>query len=183
MHAHDVQNVLAPMVLENLNCSGTEPRLVDCPGDMDEFETAYSDYDVRDIRLGFTYFGVLSTYCDPLQGTYAFVACGTLPSPGALPLRLQSTGGLSARPSFQIVYFHDRCMPRREPKRKPPQNVMAMHGRRVFTPMHGFVCSPFIRVPVRCVIAVWNHVAVSDRCTRIDALVDDGSVLHCNRYS
>ena len=69
--------MLAPLVLDNLNCTGAEKRLVDCPGAT--LPDPVSDY-------GYLYTNLLSIVgsCDPLQGTYAFVACGTLTGPGAL---------------------------------------------------------------------------------------------------
>eukprot|EP00892_Ulva_mutabilis_P004962 jgi/Ulvmu1/2838/UM144_0002.1 len=89
--AQQFQDFLAPMVLENLNCTGSEERLLECPGVMEGFETIYSDYSVTDIRLGFTYYGEFSMYCDPLRGTFAMVACGTSTGPAEGDLRL--TGG------------------------------------------------------------------------------------------
>ena len=77
-----LQSVLAPMVLENLNCTGAEARLVDCPGIMIETETVYSDYNLADIQASFTYYGGGEPVCDPLLGTFAYVACGTQTGPG-----------------------------------------------------------------------------------------------------
>lgn len=78
-----LQGIRAPMVLENLDCSGTEMKLVDCPGAMDDVETVYTDYGVSAIRYSFVYYGEFHTYCDPARGTYAFVACGQATESGA----------------------------------------------------------------------------------------------------
>lgn len=86
------------MVLENLNCSGTETRLVDCPGDMDEFETIYTDYDVAGIVFAYQYYGQFNSYCDPLRGTYAYVACGMTAGPGMTRTRAVAVGsGLACK--------------------------------------------------------------------------------------
>ena len=67
-----MQDILAPMVLENLECIGTEARLVDCPRISPEAvaDDDYSSY-------------TQSSRCDPLQANYAFVACGTTSGPRA----------------------------------------------------------------------------------------------------
>lgn len=70
-----LQDVVAPFVLDNLNCTGGEERLVDCPG-------ATLPDPVADYGLLYTALSIVGS-CDPLQGTYAFVACGTLTGPGA----------------------------------------------------------------------------------------------------
>ena len=67
-----MQDILAPMVLENLECSGMEARLVDCPRISAE-AAAGNDY------ASFT----LRTRCDPLRANYALVACGTTSGPRA----------------------------------------------------------------------------------------------------
>ena len=60
------------MLLENLECTGTEGRLVDCPVTTDD------DYGFRyDYTYAYNSFQTPS-FCDPLQASYAFVACGTL---------------------------------------------------------------------------------------------------------
>ena len=71
-----MQSIMAPMVLENLACTGTEERLVDCPGSRDPPGDGF-DPDYIDIHYGFKTDG-----CDPLSVTYAFVACGTETAPG-----------------------------------------------------------------------------------------------------
>lgn len=74
----DMQDVRAPFVLENLACTGTEARLLDCPvsrvnrdpaatEDYTYYETDYND------RL-----------CDPSSESSAFVACGMLAEPGTV---------------------------------------------------------------------------------------------------
>lgn len=67
-HWSMLQDFIAPIALENLNCTGAEERLVDCPG---ATETEYSDY-------VYLYQGSGATIgtCDPVQGTFAFVSCG-----------------------------------------------------------------------------------------------------------
>eukprot|EP00892_Ulva_mutabilis_P007287 jgi/Ulvmu1/4930/UM204_0001.1 len=63
--------IVAPFVLENLGCAGSESRLVDCP----VFEEADTDgqndysYRFRDYTN--------SAECDPFAGTFSQVACGT----------------------------------------------------------------------------------------------------------
>ena len=67
------------MVLENLNCTGTEERLIDCPVSQDAdygFDPGYFDVD-SPFPIG--------SGCDPLRATYAFVACGTATGPGTPP--------------------------------------------------------------------------------------------------
>ena len=83
-----LQDVLAPIVLENLDCAGTETRLLDCPGSMDVVETVFTDYFLDEIRFSFQYYGEFSTFCDPLRGTFAFVACGETVGPGVTTLVL-----------------------------------------------------------------------------------------------
>lgn len=68
-----VQEVRAPMVLQNLDCSGGEARLLDCPGVMGD----YIDAD--------EYAQVSTFVCDPASATYAVVACGTIPDQGMPP--------------------------------------------------------------------------------------------------
>lgn len=80
-----MQGVLAPFVLENLNCTGAEERLVDCPGALSTiFDNAYGDYYGY---LPYTQLRTVVGTCDPLQGTYVFVACGTLTGPGSSVLK------------------------------------------------------------------------------------------------
>ena len=71
---------MAPMVLENLACTGTEERLVDCPGsrarDIPDYSPAY-DY-FQEYYYNFPVVG-----CEPLAPSYAFVACGNTVGPGA----------------------------------------------------------------------------------------------------
>ena len=73
-----MQEVVAPFVLENLGCSGTEERLVDCP--------VVADTEPRD--YSFDYFRDYSNseVCDPFAaggGTFARIACGTSSTAGA----------------------------------------------------------------------------------------------------
>ena len=74
-----MQAILAPMVLENLNCTGTEERIIDCPVSQDDDYAFDPDY-------VYVYSAVnTNDGCDPLQATYAFVACGTATGPGTPP--------------------------------------------------------------------------------------------------
>lgn len=67
-----MQPLLAPFVLDNLNCSGTETRLLDCPG---ATQAAYDDS--YDPYSSTTYpYSEPPNSCDPLEGTFAMVACG-----------------------------------------------------------------------------------------------------------
>lgn len=84
-----LQDVMAPFVLENLNCSGSEASLLDCPGVSGATTFGFSGYDAdADGAQLFTYAylqisgGVDFAACDPLQGSYAFVACGMTDGPG-----------------------------------------------------------------------------------------------------
>ena len=70
--AASLQGTLAPLVLENLNCTGKEERLVDCPVLQDD-GTEYN---------GDAYIYNGDDGCDPLQATYAFVACSNTTGPG-----------------------------------------------------------------------------------------------------
>eukprot|EP00892_Ulva_mutabilis_P008500 jgi/Ulvmu1/6021/UM260_0005.1 len=90
-----LQDVIAPYVLSNLNCSGLEASLLECPGVTQESE--YYDYPYSPYE--FTYglnrdSFVNARECDPLRGNYAFVTCGILDMPGRGELRL-SQGGSS----------------------------------------------------------------------------------------
>ena len=76
-----MQGILAPMALENLNCTGTEERLVECPVSQDDDYGSDPDY-------VYTYFAINSNDgCDPLLPTYAFVACGNETGPGTTQQR------------------------------------------------------------------------------------------------
>eukprot|EP00892_Ulva_mutabilis_P005578 jgi/Ulvmu1/3392/UM016_0008.1 len=73
-----IEAILAPMVLENVACNGTEARLVDCA------VTQEDDYGF-DYDYVYTYYGAVNIRgCSPLHTTYAFVACGTATGPGML---------------------------------------------------------------------------------------------------
>ena len=72
---------MAPFMLENLNCTGSEARLVDCPVATDVPIINYFDYTYE-----VTYIGRPSTFCDFFEGkVYAFVACGSATGPGTAP--------------------------------------------------------------------------------------------------
>ena len=64
------QDILAPIVLDNLNCTGTEERLVDCSGATEPY-TDYA-YDFTNLKGG----------CSSVAAQFAFVACGTLEDAG-----------------------------------------------------------------------------------------------------
>ena len=69
--------VEAPFVLENLDCSGSEARLVDCAEAVEEYESTYP------LEIDFDYYERRSKRCDLEFAPYAYVACGTLTEPGA----------------------------------------------------------------------------------------------------
>lgn len=74
--------MLAPFVLENLNCTGTEAMLVDCP-----VATDISDTTIQFNSAGpQEYFYMRNfdmTSCDFFDGTFPFVACGSVSGQGA----------------------------------------------------------------------------------------------------
>lgn len=65
-----LQEIQAPIVLDSLNCNGTEERLVDCPGATE----TYPDYAY--------YYTDLTGGCSSVSAQFARVACGTLTAPG-----------------------------------------------------------------------------------------------------
>lgn len=72
-HRCRVQDELAPFALENLGCIGNESRLTDCPAfDPTQDVSAEGQLDYDDID-----YGTQTSICDPYQGTFARVACGT----------------------------------------------------------------------------------------------------------
>ena len=66
-----MQEELAPFALGNLRCAGDEPRLVDCP----VFDPAQDV--AADGQPDYDDYGTRTSICDPYQGTFARVACGT----------------------------------------------------------------------------------------------------------
>lgn len=80
-----MQDVVAPFVLENLNCSGTETTLLECPGARPPADIiSYSDYTSYP-EYTYNYLSLSNpAACDPLEGTYAFVACGMTDGPGTI---------------------------------------------------------------------------------------------------
>lgn len=76
-----MQDIIAPFVLENLNCTGTEARLVDCPG-AGATEAEYTDY-----RYLYQFTGGSLGGCDPVADFPAAVSCGTLTGPGVISRR------------------------------------------------------------------------------------------------
>ena len=67
-----MQDVRAPFVLENLECSGTEERLLDCPGPtLDDAPYPAQDYTYYDTEYD-------DRLCSAGGSNYAFVACGML---------------------------------------------------------------------------------------------------------
>lgn len=67
------QDVLAPIVLDNLNCTGTEERLLDCPGATEPYPEYAYYYEMLAPRGG----------CSSVRAQFAFVECETLDGPGA----------------------------------------------------------------------------------------------------
>lgn len=89
-----VQDVIAPFVLENLNCTGSEARLVDCSVTTDvSFYNVYA----QDGTYEFVYATEFESpvTCDFADGSFAFVACGAEDRPGALPC-MHMTAGVHA---------------------------------------------------------------------------------------
>lgn len=82
-------------MLENLGCTGSEDRLLDCPrAEMSDplaadsmYAYGTAPYGLSDYIVGRTYYGeLMQRSCSPeIPGSYAFVACGALTSPGASP--------------------------------------------------------------------------------------------------
>lgn len=77
-----MQDVIAPFVLENLNCTGSEARLVDCPvaTDVSFYNPAPDDYMYYSTYIRTT----LPLFCNFRDGNFAFVACGATSGPGEL---------------------------------------------------------------------------------------------------
>lgn len=77
----------APFVLENLDCDGTEERLLDCPGPRAMTELNYLAHnnadDAYDTPISYYYNGAsFPDGCGNVFST-AMVACGMLSGPGA----------------------------------------------------------------------------------------------------
>ena len=69
----------APFVLQDLGCSGSEERLVDCPGAIDDQGVPYLlDYQ-------FEYYAQQARACNPDRQPFAYVACGTITAQGTTP--------------------------------------------------------------------------------------------------
>ena len=69
-----LQELQAPVLLENPDCTGAEARLLDCP--FGDYFSPFSDY-------GF--YSVAGT-CTPSRGNFnAYIACGTVAGPGVTP--------------------------------------------------------------------------------------------------
>ena len=82
-----LQEIVAPFALENLGCTGTEARLLDCPvADSDE-ETPAPEYDYNYRFRDYTN----SATCDPFAGSFAEVACGTSDAAGVFQPALALT--------------------------------------------------------------------------------------------
>lgn len=64
--------MLVPFVLENLGCSGSEGRLLDCPVEILSLSALEGFGSFNNTRA-----------CSPFLNTYAYVACGTETSAGA----------------------------------------------------------------------------------------------------
>ena len=78
-----VQGVLAPFVMDNLNCSGAETAILDCPGAMGGMPTFASPVFDGSVFIYNTP-GGQPPGCDPFLASYAFVACGMTDGPGRL---------------------------------------------------------------------------------------------------
>lgn len=87
-----MQAVLAPFVLENVECTGAEQRLIDCPVDDDDSEYQIV-FDSRDYAYSNS---ALSPTCEPFGLSYAFVACGgdsgSAPAGPGAPSSVRDTG-------------------------------------------------------------------------------------------
>jgi len=67
---------MAPFILENLGCTGSEKRLVDCPESSDVYVYTYA------LEIDFDYYVQRTRQCDLGFATFAYVACGTLSDQG-----------------------------------------------------------------------------------------------------
>lgn len=83
-----MQEVLAPFALDNLNCSGTEASILDCPGAMGGMPSFGSPSFEGSVVIYNTPVGP-SPGCDPILASYAFVACGITNGPGNSNSRLK----------------------------------------------------------------------------------------------
>lgn len=90
-----LQGVIAPFMLENINCTGSEERLVDCPA---VARIPFYEYSPEDYTYEFTYGGDTPNFCNFFEGSFAFVACGATSGPGvAAPTRhacVRTRGGM-----------------------------------------------------------------------------------------
>jgi len=80
-----MQEVLAPFVLDNLNCSGVETSILECPGAMGGMPT-FGDPSFDGSVIIYNSNGGAPPGCDPFLASYAFVACGMTDGPGRLCL-------------------------------------------------------------------------------------------------
>lgn len=69
--------MIAPFVLENPSCTGSEERLVDCPVAEDDYVYTYT------LEIDFDYYVDRVKQCNVDFATYAYVACGTITEQGA----------------------------------------------------------------------------------------------------
>lgn len=81
------QEVLVPLAVENLGCSGSESRLLDCPVEMLTLTEVQSSTSSVNRRA-----------CSPFSNTYAFVACGALSSQGMIPCTAPTSGAPGSHP-------------------------------------------------------------------------------------
>eukprot|EP00892_Ulva_mutabilis_P007276 jgi/Ulvmu1/4920/UM202_0005.1 len=88
-----LKDVIASFVLENLNCTGSETRLVDCPVATD---VSFYDPPTLDYMYEFVYADINnpSDLCNFADASFAFVACGNTAGPARGDLRL--TRGVSS---------------------------------------------------------------------------------------
>ena len=105
-----MQELFAPFVLENLDCDGSEERLVDCPGAMVERSypgdpNAYSTaYEVA-VRVS----GCENTVTSAAS---LFVACGTLSGPGANGHVMRSSAMHDCTYAAPHIHQRNRCAPK-----------------------------------------------------------------------
>lgn len=79
-----VQEALAPFVLENVNCTGSESRLVDCPV-ATGVGLELIDYGADTGDYSYEYMQYKPEFCDFRKGgTFTFIACGATSGPGVV---------------------------------------------------------------------------------------------------
>lgn len=74
----NVQAEVAPFSLENLGCTGSEARLVDCPVQKLRVDTVDYTYSFTDYDYSSLFFDA----CDPFAESYASVVCSNITAGG-----------------------------------------------------------------------------------------------------